>query len=151
LWLPRAASAGVGLAIAWQVYRTYIGPGHIAGIGESETLWAWAIAGVFVLVGILASLGAGSSIAPEDCAWHETKSIGRKCMGAAERLAALGDRWQWFFAVSLIGGVLVFLLFVDIHLTGLTQWLGPVAIILLWGFTAATLFFPVAYLSHITR
>jgi predicted acylesterase/phospholipase RssA len=151
IWLPRAAAVALGAALGVQMLLAYLlhpMPGvHLTG---REVEWVWAIAAIYLAAGQLASLGSGS-IYVADGPWRESPSVGRRFLGAAGRLSALDGRWQWFIAGALASAVAVFLLFADLHYVWISQWLGPVAIILLWGFVSSVLFFPVAYLSHMTR
>jgi hypothetical protein len=147
-WLPRLASAGLGIAVAAQMLLEYFKPGVV--LSPLEVYWVWGIAGAFAFTGILASLGSGSSYAASG-PWRESPSVGRRFLGAARRLSSLDPAWQWFIGGLGFTGVAVFLLFTDLHFVRIAQWVGPVGIILLWGFTASALFFPLAYLSHMTR
>lgn len=149
-WLPRAAAVAVAFALAGEVLHAYLRPGAARELSMAETIWVWAIALVFALIGVGASFGHGSMAAPES-GWHETRSIPRRCVGAAERLSAMNAGWRWFFALSIVAAIGVFAYFVNVEQVARAQTIGPVAIILLWGFTAAALFFPIAYLSHMTR
>ncbi|MGB8366063.1 MAG: hypothetical protein ACLQUZ_06135 [Rhizomicrobium sp.] len=149
-WLPRLASAGLGFALAAQMFYAYLRPSAGLHLSQSETVWAWGIAAVYAAIGVLASLGSGSTYVANG-PWRETRSVGRRFMGAARRLSSLDSRWQWFIGGVVLAGGAVFLLFSDLHYVGIAQWIGPVAIILLWGFTATALFFPLAYMSHMTR
>ncbi|MDE1987115.1 MAG: patatin-like phospholipase family protein [Alphaproteobacteria bacterium] len=149
-WLPPLASAGLGVALAVQVLSVYLRPAVPLPLSERELIWLWAIAAVYVALGLLASLGTGSAYVG-DGPWRESQSVGRRFMGAARRLAALDRRWQWFVRGVILVGLALFLLFADLRHVDIPQWLGPVAIFLLWGATASALFFPLAYLSHMTR
>ena len=148
-WLPRLASAGVGLGVAAQMIREYFfTPGM--KVLPNEVLWVWGIAATFAAVGILASLGSGSTYLASG-PWRESPSVGRRFLGAARRLSALDARWEWFIVAIVAAGAIVLLLFTDLHFVRIAQWVGPVGVILLWGFTASALFFPLAFLSHMTR
>lgn len=147
-WAPRLASAGLGFALAAQMLLEYFKPG--LGLSPREITWVWGLATTFAALGILASLGSGSTyVASGD--WRESPSVGRRFLGAARRLSSLDPRWQWFLGLLTLAAVAVFLLFTNLHFVRIAQWVGPVGIILFWGFTASALFFPLAYLSHMTR
>jgi len=146
--LPRLASLGLGLGVAAQVLLEYLKPG--VGLSPHETDWLWGIAGTFALTGILATLGSGSRFIAAG-PWRESPSVGRRFLGAVRRISALDLRWRWFIGALGIAGLVVFALFMDVHLVRIAQWIGPVGIILLWGFTSSAFFFPLAYLSHMTR
>jgi hypothetical protein len=148
IWVPRLASAGVGFALAAQMIVAYFQSG--VGLSQAEVYWVWGIAAVYALIGLLASLGSGSTYLASG-PWRESPSVGRRFLGAARRLSSLDARWQWFLGLLTLAAVAVFLLFTDLHFVRIAQWVGPVGIILLWGFTAAALFFPLAYVSHMTR
>jgi hypothetical protein len=147
-WLPRLVSAGLGFAVGAQLLRAYCQPS--VALSPNEVYWVWGIAGTYAAIGILASLGSGSTYLASG-PWRLSPSVGRRFLGAARRLSSLDTRWQWFIGLLVLAGVLVFLLFADLHFVWIAQWIGPVGIILLWGFTASALFFPLAYLSHMTR
>lgn len=147
-WLPRALSTGLGVAVAVQLQQAY--SNSFATLLPRETRAFWAIAFVYVVIGVAASLGSGSHYA-NDGPWRESRSMGRRFMGAARRLASLPLIWQWFVRGILLVGLIIFLLFSDLKNVSVPQWLGPAAIVLLWGATSAALFFPLAYLAHMTR
>lgn len=147
-WLPPLASTGLGVALAGQLLDAYLRPN--LNLSQTEIVWVWAIAAVYVFIGLAASLGSGSAFAPAGMPC-ESKSVGRRFMGAAARLVALDTRWRRFIGGLFVIGIAIFLFFVDLHHVWTTQWIGPVAIILLWGTSSAILFFPLAYLSHVTR
>ncbi len=147
-WLPRAISTGLGVAVAVQLYQAYHAPSPALEGGELRAFWC--IAATYVVIGLLASLGSGSNYANEG-PWRESPSFGRRFVGAARRLASLPIIWQWFIRGVVIIGFVIFILFADLKNVSIPQWLGPVAIFLLWGATSAALFFPIAYLGHMTR
>lgn len=159
-WIPPLGSLGLALAAAAQLYWIYLGPRHIAfykteavpllGQVQVEQLWALGIIAVYLVIGILASLGSGSAFVGEG-AWRGSRSVGRRMMGAARRLAALPPYWQWFVRAVIFLGFIIFLLFADLDRVEIPQWIGPAGIMLLWGATAAAVFFILSYLGHMTR
>lgn len=145
-WLPRIPSTGLGVAVAAQLLRAYWN----APLLPAETYALWSIALTYVVIGVAASLGTGSSY-ENDGPWRESGSMGRRFMGAARRLASLPSIWQWFVRGVLLLGLIAFVLFSDLKNVSIPQWLGPAAIVLIWGATCAALFFPIAFLAHMTR
>lgn len=150
LWLPRLVSAGLGAALAFQMYWEYLRPAAHVALSADELRWVYGIAAAYLAIGLLGSLGSGSRYVLGG-PWRDSSSVGRRFLGAARRLSSLDIRWKWIIGGLAVAAVAVFLLFADIRLVRVTQWIGPVAIILCWGFSAAVLFFPLAYLSHETR
>ncbi len=148
--LPRLGSAGLGFALEVQLYYVYLAPSAGLALSQREIHWIWGIAGVYAAIGILASLGSGSTYVLGG-PWRDSPSIGRRFLGAARRLSSLDMRWKWIIGALAFAGLAVFLICADLHFVQMAQWIGPAAIILLWGFTVASLFFPLAYLSHMTR
>ncbi|HTW36667.1 MAG TPA: hypothetical protein VMD53_18765 [Rhizomicrobium sp.] len=148
-WLPRLAAAGVGIGVAAQMIREYFFTPGLTLL-PAEVYWVWSLAAIFAAIGILASLGSGSTYLASG-PWRESPSVGRRFLGAARRLSALDARWEWFLVLLVAGGIAVLLLFTDLHFVRIAQWVGPVGVILLWGFSASALFFPLAFLSHMTR
>lgn len=149
-WLPRLGSAGLGIALAIQILHAYLEASPAFQLSRYEILGVWGIAATYAAIGVLASLGSGSAYIA-DGPWRESRSVGRRFRGAVRRLSSLDPRWQWFIGGLALAGMAVFLLFVNRHYVEIAQWIGPVGIVLLWGFTATALFFPLAYLSHMTR
>ena len=147
--MPPLVSFGLALAVAVQFLETYLGSSTIH-LSSGEAIVVWAIAALYAMIGVVASLGSGSDFVP-DGPWRASPSVGRRFLGAARRLASLEPTWQWFIRGILLFGVAIFLMFSDLRNVGFPQWLGPVAIILMWGATATALFFPFAYLSHMVR
>lgn len=163
-WLPRLASASVGIALAAQLIRNYVisppSDPYFADVAHfplspDETIVLWTIAAVYVAVGLLASLPSGGNYAG-DGPWRGSPSVGRRFVGAASRIAALDTFWLWLIRGLILLGIALFLFFVvvvrsDIQQVQIPQFIGPVSIVLLWGTAAAVLFFPLAYLAHMTR
>ncbi|MEI9989079.1 MAG: hypothetical protein WDM86_03490 [Rhizomicrobium sp.] len=149
-WLPRLASIGLGFALAGQLFYVYLRPSAKLGLSQTEIFSVWAIGALYAAISVLASLGAGSVFAASG-APRESRSVGRRFTGAAARIVALDIRWRWFIGSLFLIGVLIFLLFVDLRNFWIAQYLGPAAVILLWGAAASILFFHLAYLSHMTR
>jgi Patatin-like phospholipase len=147
-WLPRLASAGLGIGVGAQTLHAYFQPSVV--LARNEVYWVWGIAATYAAIGLLASLGSGSAYLASG-PWRDSPSVGRRFLGAARRLSSLDSRWQWFIGGLVLVGAAVFMMFADLHFVRIAQWVGPVGIILLWGFTASALFFPLAYLSHMTR
>lgn len=148
-WLPRVASAALGITVAAQLIREYVFTPGVTVL-PNEIPWLWGLAATFAAIGILASVGSGSTYLASG-PWRESPSVGRRFLGAARRLSALDARWEWFIVILVACGVATLLLFTDLHFVRIAQWVGPVGVILLWGFATATLFFPLAFLSHMTR
>jgi hypothetical protein len=159
-WLPPLGSFGLAFATAAQVFWVYLGPQHIAfyktetlpvlGLTQPEQLWALGIIAVYLVIGILASLGRGSTFSSEG-GWRSSRSVGRRMLGAARRLAALEPFWQWLIRGLLLFGLAVFLMFADLSRVEIPQWFGPVGILLLWGAMLAAALFILSYLGHMTR
>lgn len=148
--LPPLVSLGLGLAVAGQLLSIYLAHGNAIRLSRPETFAVWGIAALYVALAGAASLGAGSAFVDEG-PWHMSSSVGRRFFGAARRLSSLDPSWQWYIRGILVFGIATFLLFADLKNVDGPQWIGPVAIILMWGATAAALFFPFAYLSHMVR
>jgi hypothetical protein len=147
-WLPRLASAGLGIALGAEMLLEYFMPG--VTLLPNEVPWVWGLAGTFAAIGLLASLGSGSTYVAAG-PWRDSPSVGRRFLGAARRISSLNASWKWFIIGLVLAGLVVFAAFADVHFVRVAQWVGPVGIILLWGFTASAFFFPLAYLSHMTR
>ncbi|HWU26572.1 MAG TPA: hypothetical protein VN154_09245 [Rhizomicrobium sp.] len=147
---PRFVAAALGFALALQLCREYFGPSAPINLSPAEVLWLWGIAAAYVGIGLLASLGSGSRYVA-DGPWRESPSVGRRFLGATRRFSSLSAPWKWILGLLGLASILVCLLFADLHAVRIPQYFGPVSIILLWGFAATLIFFPLAYLSHLTR
>ncbi len=163
-WLPKLASLSVGLALAVQLFYNYaIAPppdpysadiAHFP-LSATEAIVLWAIMATYVVIAALASRFSGSDFVGEG-RWRDSPSVGRRFVGAARRIAALEPFWTRLIRGLILLSIAIFLFFVlpvrpDIQQVALPQFIGPVSVVLLWGATAAILFFPLAYLSHMTR
>jgi hypothetical protein len=113
-------------------------------------LWLYGIAAGYVLIGVLASLADWPSPHHRDASTVFQRTGGRWLL-AAERLAGFQPGWRRLFIALIIVGLLVFLFLADPSQVERAQTLGPITVLLLWGFTATVLFAPLAYLSHMTR
>jgi len=148
--LPPLASTGLGAAVALQFCFAYFLSSPPVPLHGAELSAAWAIVAVYVVIGMLASLGSGSRFADAG-PWRDSPSVGRRFVGAARRLAALHPFWRWFVRGLVLLGLAFFLLFANLRLVEIPQWIGPVGIILLWGATLTAAIFFVCYLGHATR
>ncbi len=162
--LPPAAAIGLGLAAAGKLYVKYLSqwahyPDTPAFVGHSsdhlqlygnEPVMAWSSMLLFAAIGVLASLGSGSAHVTEG-PWRESSSVGRRFVFAARRLAALPPSWQWFIRGLVLLGFISFLLFADLKMVEIPQWLGPMGIVLLWGATLTAVLFLLTYIGHMTR
>lgn len=155
-WAPTLVSLGVAVAVSMQVYYVYLGPGHLrfykpgpawSGLAV-EQIWAVGIIVVYLALGIAASFGSSR---PAYGRLLELPGAGRRFMGAAQRLAALGPSWQWRMRSLIFAGFAIFVLFSNLHWVTIPQWIGPIGIILLWGATACAGLFVLTFLGHMTR
>jgi len=141
--IPRVAAAAVGFWAAVELMQNYA---HQT-LSRPQTWWFYGIAFAYIGVAILASL-MGWRAAHGEGAAH---TVGERWRIAADRIAALSGFWRLFFMLAPVLGVLIFLFFVDTTEVSRAQTLGPIAIMLLWGFAAIALFAPIAYLSQMTK
>lgn len=148
--LPPLVSTGLGLVVAGQFVYAYFLTDPPVRLFGYEPLCAAAIVAAYILIGLAASIGSGSRFA-DNGLWRESRSVGRRFQGAARRLAALGAFWQWFIGCLLFLGLLFFLLFADLRLVAIPQWIGPIGIVLLWCASATALLFVLTYTGHMTR
>lgn len=158
--IPPLGALGLAAGVAAQVFDVYLGPQHIpyykseviAGLGrvEPERLWAMGIIAAYLLIGLLACLGRGSRFVGEG-GWRDSPSFGRRMMGAARRLAALDPFWRWGIRALIAIGLIIFVMFSNLHDVQIPQWIGPVGIMLLWGATVVASLFLLSYLGHMTR
>ena len=145
-WLPRLAAAAVGFVLTVRVITLYGTP----SLSEESGYWLLGIALGYTLVALLAALVDGSFAVVTDASTIFQRTGSRWLMGA-ERMAALDPSWRRFFALLLVGAIAIFFVFYDVSKVSYAQSIGPIAIVLLWGFAAVALFFPLAYMSHATR
>jgi hypothetical protein len=146
-WLPRFASLGVALALVAQIVSRALktGVSMSAHDGALQGMVQLAIIClIFLLVGVVASIGGGRNIDP-------ARRLGARWLAAASQLTMMSGFWQWTFAFCLVLGIAIFLAFVDVTQVRFAQSIGPIAVLLLWGFTATSLFSPLAYLGHVTK
>ncbi|HEX4295542.1 MAG TPA: patatin-like phospholipase family protein [Rhizomicrobium sp.] len=141
--IPRIAAAAVGFAAAAGLTQEYA---HQT-LSGAQTEWFYAIVFAYIAIAVLASL-LGWRAAHGD---QTVPTIGDRWNVAADRIAALAGGWRVFFALAPVAGVAIFIFFLDTTAVERAQTLGPIAIMLLWGFTAIALFAPVAYLSQMTK
>src|SRR5262249_25073303 len=78
-------------------------------------------------------------------------TFGRRWSKAAERIAGLNRAWRYFFGVTVIVAIAVFIVFYDTTHVQTMQAVGPITILLVWGFAATIFFFPLRYLSPSVR
>jgi predicted acylesterase/phospholipase RssA len=138
--IPRVAAAAVGFAAAIQLNQNYAN----AKLTGAQSEWFYAIAFGYIAVAILASL----------IGWRRSDSapsIGERWRIAADRIEALPKGWCRAFMLAPLGGAAIFLFFADTTQISHAQLVGPIAVMLLWGFSAIALFAPVAYLSQMTK
>ena len=145
-WLPRIAAAAVGLVLTIRVIALYGSP----NLSEASGYWLLAIALGYSLVALVAALIDGSLAVVTDASTIFQRT-GSRWLQGAERMAALDPSWRRFFALQLVGAVAIFFLFFDVSQITFAQTIGPIAIILLWGFAATAIFFPLAFMSHASR
>ncbi len=150
-WIPRLAATAVGFVLTVRLIAlyTHIAPGKPA-LSDHESRWLLGIALAYSLIALLAALIDGSLSLVTDSSTIFQRTGSRWLMGA-ERMAALDGSWRRFFALLLVGALAIFFVFVDVSQVARAQAIGPIAIILLWGFSATALFFPFAYMSHATK
>src|SRR5271154_3655691 len=91
-WLPRLASAGLGIGVGAQMLRAYFQPSVV--LSHTEVYWVWGIAAIYAAIGLLASLGSGSTYLASG-PWRDSPSVGRRFLGAARRLSSLHPRGPW--------------------------------------------------------
>ena len=141
--VPRIAAGAIGFVAAAELTQAYA---HQT-LSRAGTGWFYAIVFAYIAIAVLASL-LGWRAAHGDA---DVPTPGERWKIAADRIAALSAGWRRFFALAPIAGVLIFIFFLDTTQVARAQTLGPIAIMLLWGFTAIALFAPVAYLSQMTK
>lgn len=146
--VQRVAALAIGVALAIQFIGNNLGP-H--GLFAPNTLW-WVI-GIalgYVAVGVVAALSeiSWSPIRQNSDAFDRT---GRRWRAAADRYAMLSTGWKRLFAFLFLLAVALAATFILIVRVDAAQIMGPIAIILFWGFAATFLFFPIAYAAHMTR
>jgi len=145
-WLPRATAFLVAMVLAAEV----VGRNSAAARSGTDHLWLWSTVVGYVLVGIAAALIGARRMNPNH-APHGYPTFGRRWSKAAERIAGLNRAWRYFFGVTVIAAIAVFIVFYDTTHVQTMQMVGPISILLLWGFAATVFFFPLAYLSHMVR
>jgi predicted acylesterase/phospholipase RssA len=145
-WLPRIAAALIGFVLTVRVIGLY----GVPSLSQTSGYWLLGIALGYSVMALLAALADGSFAVVTDSSTIFQRTGSRWLMGA-ERMAALDPSWRRFFALLLIGAVGIFFVFFDVSKVTHAQTIGPIAIVLLWGFAAVALFFPVAYMSHATK
>ncbi len=148
-WIPRLAAVAVGFVLTIRVIGLYTAPGAVP-LSANAGYWLLGIALGYSVIALLAATIDGSFSVVTDSSTFFQRTGSRWLMGA-ERMAALDPSWRRFFALFLVGAIAVFLVFFDVSQVNRAQAIGPIAIILLWGFAATALFFPLAYMSHATR
>ncbi len=144
---PRVAAALVGFAAAYQLSRNYAG----VTLTSAETQWFYGIASAYIAIAVLASLVVWPSSEHGDAS-HASHRLSARWRWAADRVAGRpgGGFGPLYWICPLIGAA-VFLFFVDTTQVARAQTIGPIAVLLLWGFTATVLFAPIAYLSQMTK
>lgn len=145
-YIPRIAAAAVGFFAAYELTRNYAG--H--ALTGPQTQWFYAIVFAYIAIAAIASLAAWPS-AENGEGGTASLRLGGRWRTAADRVAALGLGWRRFFMILPVIGVALFLFFVDTTQVARAQTLGPIAVLLLWAFTATVLFAPIAYLSQMTK
>lgn len=148
-FLPRLAALAVGLYLAYEIYDRYLGTAN-AALAPGNLQWVYVLIGAASAIGLAAGFAGGWASRSGD-AVRVAPRLGVRWNMAAQRLATLPKGWQRFFAAMLLLAIVVCVLFAAVLQVEALQAIGPVAIILLWGFAATMLLFPIAYLSHITH
>lgn len=146
--LTRFAALAVGVALVFELASAQ-GDGTLGVRAPGPARpWFWGTAGAYIVIAFLASLSGPVRLMRFG---GGTVRLGKRWFAAAERMAALSTAWSRFFAGMSIAAIGLFFFFADVSRVAAMQALGPIAIVLFWGFTAAVIFFPIAYLSHMTR
>ncbi len=146
--LPRLAAFAVTGGLALEFLLANIGP-HGFIVPDCEP-WIIGIALGYLAIGVIAALSEidWSAIHQSSDSFERT---GRRWRTAADRLAALTKGWRRALTFLFLGALAVVVLFIVALRVDDAQAIGPIAIILLWGYTATFIFFPIAYASHMTR
>lgn len=144
--VPRLAAASVGFAAAYELSRDYAQ----AQLSQAQTQWFYGIIVAYIAIAAIASLAYWPSVEIGDTS-SAAHRIGGRWRAAADRFAALDPGWRLFFWVLPIVGIALFLFFADTKEVERAQTLGPIAVLLLWGFAVTVLFAPIAYLSQMTK
>jgi len=146
--VQRLAALTVGASLAIQFVVGNLGP-H--GALVPDTLWrVIAIALGYVAIGTAAAFSETSwLLVPQNSdAFDRT---GRRWRAATDRFAMLAPAWKALFTTLFLLAIGITAIFILIVRVDLAQVMGPVSIILIWGFAATFLFFPIAYAAHMTR
>ena len=141
--LPRLGSFAVGLALAYEIWRSYFGMGH-APADDATRHWIYGLTAASIAIGLAASVAGSRRRRGEP-------RLGLRWAEGAERLAGLATTWQWLLTAMLLLAIVIAVLFSTVLQVETLQAIGPVAIILLWAFTATMFLFPIAYLAHVTH
>jgi hypothetical protein len=145
-YVPRVAAAAIGFAAAYELAHDYAGQ----TLSRPLTQWFYVIVFAYIAIAVTASLVFWPSAEHGDDSTASHR-IGARWRMASDRVAALGIGWRRYFMVLPFIGVALFLFFADTTQVARAQTLGPIAVLLLWAFTATVLFAPIAYLSQMTK
>src|SRR6185312_2255643 len=146
-FVPRVAAALVGFAAAYQLARDYAGQ----TLTPAQTQWFYGIAFGYIAIAALASFVVWPSSEHGDTS-HASHRLSARWRRAADRIAGRpGGGFSPVYWTFPLLGLLIFFFFMDTAQVARAQTVGPIAVLLLWGFTATVLFAPIAYISQMTK
>jgi len=146
--LPRIAALAIGVALALQISIEPPGPQAEIQFGARAALYQQAVGLLFALAGLAASalVARGKTDSPSlfdraAAGWQE----------GTQRFSGFRHRWQWLYLVGFALSLAVVAVFFWVWLPQAAQTVGAAAVVLFWAGAAATLLFPLAYFSHMSR
>jgi hypothetical protein len=147
--VPRTSAALVGLVAAGQILH------FSTAQTATEKGWVFGIAFYYAALGLLASIVDWRAPGGQVSSTIFQRTGGRWLL-AADRVATLNLACRLYLIAIPLVGLAIFFTFLDVSRLDLSQvsraqTLGPIAVLLLWAFTATALFAPIAYLSQMTR